>query len=132
MWLFDKFSKHYKIKTSIEIEEIEKLLSKKDQVNIYRVFQESLTNIVKHAQASFVSVIIERRGTNIFFSVEDNGKGFEQKGYEKKAIAEKGLGITTMNERVRMLGGVLELRSKKSKGTSLKFTVSLIKSRENL
>ncbi len=105
------------------MKEIDTLFCREDQINIYRIFQEALNNIVKHAQASTVSIAIEVNRNTVFFSIEDNGKGFEEKSYRKKSLSEKGLGITTMEERVRMLGGSFKLRSGKGKGTSLMFMI---------
>jgi len=115
--------KHYNVTVSLRMKEIDTLFCREDQINIYRIFQEALNNIVKHAQASTVSIAIEVNRNTVFFSIEDNGKGFEEKSYRKKSLSEKGLGITTMEERVRMLGGSFKLRSGKGKGTSLMFMI---------
>jgi signal transduction histidine kinase len=101
------------------------LFSQKTHINLYRIFQEALTNIGKHAQATRVSIAIKKDGDRVSFSVEDDGKGFDVRQATLREVTEKGLGLETMNERVWMLGGSLDLRSQKGKGTRLSFAIPI-------
>jgi len=90
---------------------------------IYRLFQEAFTNIGKHAQSQTVCVAIKDEGIHVRFSIEDDGKGFDLMGVLSKNGVERGLGLAIMDERVRMLGGTLDLWSQEGKGTRIMFVV---------
>lgn len=126
-WLTDHFAKHYDIDISLDNEITDHLLPQEAQIIIYRIFQESFTNIVKHAQASRVVVKIARKNDGIFFVVKDDGKGFNVKNMRAKRISENNLGLTTMAERVKILGGCFDIWSRKNQGTRITFTIPIKK-----
>ncbi len=82
---------------------------------LYRVIQEALTNILKHAGARLVSVVVEKRGAEAIALVEDNGVGFDPNG----PVPSGKLGLLGMRERLEMLDGDLELESSLGAGTCL-------------
>jgi len=86
---------------------------------LYRIFQEGLNNIAKHAQAENVIVELETRKNSIALSISDDGIGFNIKGLDDKAVGKGGLGIKGMRERVKLIGGKLSLTSKQEKGTTI-------------
>ncbi len=86
-----------------------------DELVVYRVVQEALTNVVRHAQAEHVSVVITAMGNRLQLIVEDDGLGFE---LDDIPVAEK-LGILGMRERVELLGGSLSIESRLGYGTSI-------------
>jgi len=88
------------------------------QVAIYRIFQEALTNISKHAAASKVKVQITRTNDHIRFLVEDNGRGFDLAAAK---AGGRGVGLASIEERLHLLKGVLEIQSQKGRGTQLSF-----------
>ena len=118
-WLIDNFAKHYNIGVTLDIIELDHLVSPDAQIVIYRIFQEALTNIGKHAHAKNVSVVIKKEGDWISFALEDDGRGFEVIQAVTKDATERGLGLVTMNERARMLKGDLDLWSQVGKGTRI-------------
>jgi PAS domain S-box-containing protein len=122
-WLIDDCSKYYNIKTSLDIEEINNFFSREAKIIIYRIFQESLTNIGKHAQATCVSVIIKKQGSRVSFVVKDDGKGFDVEQVLGADSIERGLGLAAMDERAHMLGGSFYMRSQEGKGTEIIFTI---------
>ena len=126
-WMADEFTKHHQIQVSLDLPDMDHLLSEQAQVVIYRIFQETLTNIVKHAQASHVSIAAQKEAEMYSFKVEDDGKGFDLKHFEVRSITEKGLGLTTMKERVRMLGGSLNVWSQEGEGTRITFQIPIEK-----
>ncbi len=89
---------------------------------IYRVVQESLTNIEKHSQATKVSIILRQIENKIQLRIHDNGKSFYQ-GKLKKIGKKNGIGIIGMSERVKNVHGEFDFSSRKSEGTII--TVSL-------
>jgi PAS domain S-box-containing protein len=86
------------------------------EVNLYRILQESLNNIAKHARASKVDILLENRGSEIVMVVEDDGKGFDVGSKANKAA---GLGLMGMGERAALLLGTAEIGSSPGSGTSV-------------
>jgi PAS domain S-box-containing protein len=87
------------------------------QATIYRIVQEGLTNILKHARASHVSLVLERRDDIVSAILEDDGVGFDA---ERALTAiTRSLGLRNMRERVALLGGELEIESSPEAGTAL-------------
>jgi PAS domain S-box-containing protein len=124
-WLIDNFVKHYGIKAAIDFENVDHLLSRNDQIMIYRTYQEALTNIGKHAQAVNVTVAARINEDRISFRVEDDGRGFDVGEFSKRTNSEKGLGLTAMNERAMMLGGEFHLWSEPGKGTRIALSIPI-------
>ena len=90
------------------------------KLTIYRVIQESLTNILKHAEAQKVFINLIARETLITLSIEDDGKGFEQddqSAYLGKGLISLGIGI--MRERVTLVDGDFEIESRPGRGTQI-------------
>jgi len=83
---------------------------------IYRIAQEALNNILKHAHASRVDVILERRDGSVVLVVEDNGIGFDS---SEAQLNEIGIGLAGMRERATLIGAVLEVESTPGKGTTI-------------
>jgi two-component system sensor histidine kinase UhpB len=117
--LIEEFSRHYDIQADIDqMEGMDELFPQETQINIYRTFQECLTNIGKYAQASRLSVSVTREGSQVSFMVADNGKGF--KVHEVLGDpTRRGLGLISMQERGRMMGGSLTIRSEEGNGTRI-------------
>ncbi|HEY8559691.1 MAG TPA: PAS domain S-box protein [Pyrinomonadaceae bacterium] len=86
------------------------------EINLYRIAQEALNNIAKHAQATQVSVLLEKPDNHIVLIVEDNGIGFKPK---RKTDKSAGLGLVGMGERAALIGGAVEIESKAGKGTTV-------------
>jgi signal transduction histidine kinase len=122
-WLVSDFRRIQAVNVASEIAEIDDLFSAHHSITIYRVVQEALTNVGKHSLAGNVSVSVRRHDDMVNFSVEDDGKGFDPEDASRKDVPEKGLGLTTMSERVRMMGGAFDLWSRIGKGTRITFSV---------
>ncbi|HEX8212340.1 MAG TPA: sensor histidine kinase [Longimicrobium sp.] len=86
---------------------------------LYRVAQEGLTNVSKHARASRVSLVLERRGENLSIIMEDDGVGFDPEAVLTSPDKARRLGLRGMRERVARLGGTLEIESSPGAGTCL-------------
>lgn len=124
-WLAEDFEKHSNINISLDIEEIDNLFPRESQIIIYRIFQEAITNIDKHAHADQLSIVIMKKKKNVFIQIVDNGKGFDKKRIERRNSTVIGLGLTAMDERARMLGGTLEIFSRKQRGTRITLNVPI-------
>jgi signal transduction histidine kinase len=81
---------------------------------LYRIVQEALTNVAKHAEATRVSIVVTRRGGSVTAVIEDDGQGFGAGGG-----TGEGLGLVGMKERVGLLGGRLALESTEGAGTTV-------------
>jgi signal transduction histidine kinase len=90
--------------------------------NIYRIFQEALSNAIQHSEADTVNVILDRKEKNFYLEIRDNGKGFDP---AKTQDGRKGIGMYTIKERVELLGGILRVRSSAEKGTSISIEVPI-------
>lgn len=88
---------------------------------IFRIMQEALTNITRHAKASHVTVKLEKRKDNIFFKVTDNGTGFK----ESELNNLNSFGILGMKERCSLMGGIFEIRGEPGIGTTIRVTIPL-------
>ncbi|HSL05505.1 MAG TPA: PAS domain S-box protein, partial [Nitrospiraceae bacterium] len=111
-----EFAKRTGLSVRFTAREVPKTLSSEVATNLFRVMQESLQNVSKHAQATDVTVRLSGSSKGIGLSVRDNGKGFDPKN--KNACA-KGLGLVSMQERARGLGGFLRIHSLPRNGTKV-------------
>jgi len=92
---------------------------------LYRVTQEALTNVLRHAQARRVSVLLERRADHVSLIVEDDGVGFAPEAVLQSSGIRNKLGLLGMQERIRLAGGTLELESTPDRGTTVFVRVPL-------
>ena len=95
-------------------------LSAEWELHLYRIVQEALTNVARHAGASQVAVHLARRRRRIVLTIVDDGTGFDA---TEPRLA--GLGLTTMRERVEMMGGELRVRTSLGRGTTIHVTVPI-------
>lgn len=91
---------------------------------LYRIAQESLNNIRKHACAKNVTVAIHRSAGEVFVEIQDDGTGFDLDAY-RAARPETSFGLSGMAERVDLLGGRLDVRSRPSEGTTIEIHVPI-------
>lgn len=92
---------------------------------LFRIVQEALTNVVKHAQASQVTVRLQLSDSKVSVWIEDNGKGFDVDAALSGVTGQKNLGLHGMIERAVLLGGTLNIRSEPGRGTRLTIEVPL-------
>ncbi|MFZ5448872.1 MAG: GAF domain-containing sensor histidine kinase [Thermodesulfobacteriota bacterium] len=128
-YLVAEICRNNNMKCSVLMDEIDHLFSPETQINIYRIFQESLTNVVKHARASLVSVEVRRSDGHVVFMIRDNGRGFNLEEAMSGKLPKKTLGLTAMNERALMAKGSLKISSRKRQGTSITLSVPTDKPR---
>ena len=111
-----EFTKRTRLPVTFAAREVPETLSPEIATNLFRLMQESLQNVSKHAQATEVTVRLSGSSKGIGLSVRDNGKGFD---LESKDVREKGLGLVSMQERARVLGGFLRIHSLATGGTKV-------------
>ncbi|GAB3318959.1 hypothetical protein GCM10027299_11100 [Larkinella ripae] len=97
-----------------------KRLTPAQEIGLYRIAQEALNNAVKHADAQEIRIGWQKKGRGITLTIEDNGKGFQQKPLPKTAGRIPSIkGLENMSTRARLLNGTLTISSKLKKGTKL-------------
>ena len=95
------------------------------EINLYRLFQEALNNIKKHADAQHVIIRLVASYPKIILGIEDDGRGFDVEGRLLKASREKRMGLGSMEERVSLLNGNLRIRSRLLEGTKIRIEIPL-------
>ena len=99
--------------------ELQNRLSQKTETNIYRIVQEALNNVLKHADAKEVSVLFHNRKDHMVLIIEDDGRGFDRETEPLDTTRLGGQGIIGMRERAAVMNGVLEIDSNKGGGTTV-------------
>ncbi len=121
--LCEEFTRLQGVECTLNLESLPTGLSKEAQINIYRIYQEVLANISKYAAATRVEVNVAREEAGLAFAIADNGVGFDVEAALSRSPIQKGLGLAAIDERVRMLGGHLEIISQEGQGTQIKFVI---------
>ncbi len=120
--VLDVFREEYGLFTEVAVIGKERRLESHVEIGIFRVVQEALNNIVKHAQASSAKVRIEFAAAGVTVLVEDDGKGFEMTEGE---LPSGHYGIMGMRERMQLLNGKLSIKSAPRRGTRVMISVPL-------
>ena len=118
--LAETFGEQTGIQVELEPQLGDERLPSEIETALYRITQEALTNVVKHAQANHVSIVLARRDRSVTALIEDDGRGFTP-----GEARDEGLGILGMQERIALVGGRLTLESSPGGGTTLALEVPL-------
>ncbi|MCK4235873.1 MAG: sensor histidine kinase, partial [Candidatus Krumholzibacteria bacterium] len=121
-WYIDSFVKGKELEVDIEASGFDEELPMQMNLTLYRVAQETLTNVVRHADASRVLLKLTKGYPRVILVIDDNGKGFS---LDEGAVPERGLGIVGMRERVGDLGGNFQIRTSPGNGTHIRVTLPL-------
>lgn len=118
--LCNEYSELHAIDIGFHSAGVEKLKVDADtQINLYRIVQEGLNNICRHAAAKNVRIKLVAAYPNIILRIEDDGKGFEIEKRMRETILEKRMGLMSMRERANLLGGKVRITSEAGKGTKV-------------
>ena len=115
--LVETFSEQSGIAVDLEPHLSEERLPFDTETALYRITQEALTNVVKHAQATHVSIVLTQRDGSVSAVIEDDGRGI------RSEESREGLGLVGMRERVALVGGRLEVESSPGSGTTISVEV---------
>jgi len=124
-WQARRFEARTQIPCLVQVPEHLPPLSAAKEVGLFRILQEALTNVIRHAQAQTVELTLSVQGKELCLSISDDGQGFEP-----SAGRPASFGLVGMRERVLMLGGTLSLQSEPGAGTTLSVRVPLSQSVE--
>jgi two-component system, chemotaxis family, CheB/CheR fusion protein len=119
--LCDEFSKIEKMRVEFTAGELPDSISQQVASGLYRIAQESMQNVAKHAKAKHLSVALVLRDRALVLSLEDDGTGFIPQAVKGKG----GLGLVSIGERARIIGGALSIESKPGDGTRISVRVPL-------
>lgn len=117
-WLIKPAGDASNIRFDAEVDELDGLFPPEFEINLYRVVQECLANILKHSQATTARVQIQREPSHVRVTIQDNGRGFVPP-------PARGMGLTGMAERVRILGGEWAVESAPGAGTLVRLLIPL-------
>lgn len=121
-----EWSRHFDIPADFQPAKIPKRrLNTEIETHLYRITQEALNNISKHARATQVSVVLEKQAERIILIIEDNGKGFDHALLRTPRRSGRGLGLLGMRERATLIGGDVEIESAPGSGTTIFVRVPL-------
>jgi PAS domain S-box-containing protein len=123
--LVDGFGKYQEIPVKVDIDDIQHLFSPQTEIHIYRIFQETLNNVVKHAQATQISLTVAEQNGQVDFYIKDNGIGFDPKQIHHQRMLDKSMGLASIKERLRMIGSHLNIESCKGMGTEISFSIPI-------
>lgn len=117
-WFFRRFQTIY---TGIKVE-LDHTLEETDvpgplKIVLFRIIQEAMNNVAKHSQADQVHVSLRKQGSRLDFVLKDNGQGFNPAKVFSRENRQKGLGVSSMRERVELSGGSFVIKSQEGKGT---------------
>jgi signal transduction histidine kinase len=117
-WYISEFEQRTGVRCRLKLENIE-LSDDKKNLTLYRILQEALTNVSRHADADNVEVIFFRINDSVRLEIYDDGKGFA----EEAIYSSKSLGFIGIRERLKKHNGNLDIQSRKSEGTRLSITL---------
>jgi PAS domain S-box-containing protein len=126
-WYVDRYTKRTGLTVDVVIDmpDEDERFSRELETACFRIAQEALTNIVRHAQASEVLLQLVKDGNVLLLSVKDNGVGFDLKRLRRRAPRAATLGLISMQERAHAAGGTIEIDSAISQGTEVRLTLPL-------
>lgn len=117
-WYVSRYAERTGIDVEMEVAGLEQRLDPEVETALYRVVQEALTNVARHADATRIRLHLERKDGLVTALIEDNGRGFEAPA-QIEDVSDRGAGLVGMQERVTLLGGRLTIQSRRREGTRL-------------
>jgi signal transduction histidine kinase len=120
-----EFQKRTGISVDLKVDGLKKEIPVGVKKNLYRIAQEALTNVRRHAKASEVKMLLHCTPDQLEMSVQDNGRGFVLQEALERAHLEKRFGLLGMQERAYLMGGSLETETAPGRGTTLKVVLPL-------
>ena len=126
-WYVDRFAKRtgLKIDILIDVPDDNERFSRDLETACFRIAQEALTNVVRHAQATRVVVRLAKDSEVLLLTVKDDGVGFDVERLRKRAQRVATLGLISMQERAHAAGGAIEIDSAPASGTEIRFSLPL-------
>jgi len=122
--LIGGFLGHAEVEIDVNMEHLGRFFPVEEQRHLYRLLQESLNNVIKHANATDIQVRASIVGDQIVLAVHDNGCGFDVEAVSTSTGKTRGIGLQAIAERMKILCGKMEINSRPGMGTSIIFTLA--------
>lgn len=122
--LIDKVAKSCETEFSADLDHVDGLLAPDEEINLYRIVQEGLNNVVKHSGATRASVTLRLAEEDLTLTIKDNGRGFSEPPGDAPA-QKSGFGLTGINERAHLLGGEARIEGEPGHGTTVWVKIKL-------
>ena len=124
-WFGDRLSQRTDVEITLDVIGFEERAPLEIETALYRVIQEALTNVAKHAHATEVRLRLEKQSKAVTVTIEDDGRGFDVEELQTTEAPLEGLGLAGMKQRISLLGGRLDIRSKPGEGARIDFEIPL-------
>lgn len=122
----EEFSEKYDIAVDFKADGIDESgMPAGVSINFYRLVHEGLGNVRKHSSATRAEVVLLQKDSRLFLRIEDNGRGFDVRQWERTIVKDRRLGLRSMKERVNLLGGYMVIRSVQGTGTCIEIELPL-------
>jgi two-component system sensor histidine kinase UhpB len=118
-WYVSRYADTVGVEVDLETGGLAERLPQETETALYRIVQEALTNVAKHAQANRVSIHLECGVSSVTAMIRDDGKGFDTEGIVGFRPSRQGMGLLGIRERAASLGGSLSIEARPGKGTQL-------------
>ncbi|MEI6314333.1 MAG: PAS domain S-box protein [Syntrophus sp. (in: bacteria)] len=124
-WFIHEFNVRWpNIRIEFQALGLKKRLNQQIEIVLYRIFQECLTNISKHAKATQVEIMLTYSHPRVIFTIRDNGVGYETSSHPSSSLSPaRGIGLLSMRERVASCGGTIDIASIPGKGTTIRASI---------
>jgi signal transduction histidine kinase len=124
-WYFEREARRAGLELRLGLGPLSVRPSLEVETTCFRVAQEALTNIIRHAQARSVALELCTAGPNLFLEVRDDGQGFDLAEARRRAVRGDSQGLLSMQERVALASGELQMESTPGRGTTLRARLPL-------
>jgi signal transduction histidine kinase len=118
-WQAAEFQKRNEIECTVDLYEADGLIESNVATELFRIFQEAMTNVIRHAQATHVNIALKCDGVHLLLEIFDNGKGISERDIANRNT----LGLLGMRERALLIGGSFSITGSPHRGTTLSVTV---------
>jgi two-component system sensor histidine kinase UhpB len=124
-WYVKEYQQKFPIEVNFQATGFKKRLPAEMETALYRIVQESLTNIARHSQAHTATITLREDADAVYATISDDGKGFNMEELQKAHGQDRGLGLVGMHERAHLLAGSLTIESAPGKGTTIQVRIPL-------
>jgi signal transduction histidine kinase len=120
-----EFSERTGVMVDVALSRLPKKILSEVELNIYRIIQEALANIERHARATEVHIRLGRQGQYLAACIRDNGRGFEPQSLRPGGAKQPGMGLVDMRERAAFMGGSCSVHSSSKTGTQIQIMIPM-------
>lgn len=124
-WYANRYSEHFPISVEVKAEGAERRLPPEFEIVLFRIAQEALTNVVRHAGARQAAILLQTAAGKVRLEIRDDGRGFDPQTVFAATGNERPWGLLGMQERAALVGGTVEISSQPGQGTTVRISIPL-------